>query len=257
MHNTAYYALKISSSNKEKNMTREVGSTTATSTTHSTEHHGSQHPIDTKALTHSNSPLNQARWPGTKLLGNMVGEIGSLAKLTGSIAVTGLMATVPYKLGVLNSPAAAALSMMPAAQRLITGFDTSISGLFSSETKEQYPFITNIVGKLPTYASYIPNVAAIGMMIGQVQPLLITLITPHVGDVVAGYIATGIPLITDWALTASPYVAYLPLIMAGVGSAICLWKCLQELEDGIHNMKTNFNDFCSSFSKNPDTLIHA
>ncbi|WP_298770173.1 hypothetical protein [uncultured Shewanella sp.] len=245
-------------------MTREVGSIPATSTTQSIEHHGSQSSSDTKALTHSNSPLNQARWPGTKLIGNVVGEVGSTTKLIGSIALTGLMATVPYKLGVLNSPAAAALSMMPAAQRFITGFDTSISGLFSSETKDQYPFITNIVGKLPTYASYIPNVAAIGMMIGQVQPLIMVVVNPllidlvgkELGGVIAGHITTGIPFVTDLALTASPYVAYLPLIMAGVGSAICLWKCLQELEDGIHNMKTNFNDFCGSFSKKPDTHIH-
>ena len=210
--------------------------------------------IDIKALTKPSSPLNQACWVGSgaKLMGNVAGNIGTTVKLASSVAITGLMATVPYKLGILTTPSAAALSMMPAAQNLLTGHDTSMSGLFSSETRDNYPFATNLLGKLPTYASYIPNVAAIGMMIGQVQPFLITLITPHVGEAVAGYIATGIPLVTDWALTASPYVAYLPLIMAGVGSCICLYKCLQELEIGTDNAKINFNLLWDAMTTKPD-----
>ncbi|WP_299010887.1 hypothetical protein [uncultured Shewanella sp.] len=220
-----------------------------------------QEKIETKTLTHANSPLNQACWAGTKLLGNVAGEVASTGKLALSIIATGALASVPYKLGILNPVSTAALSMIPTAQQWTTGFDTSISGIFSHETKKNNPLSTFLVGQLPTLLTKIPSVAAITMILNDYQGIIIPLLKPHIGDTVAGYITTTLPVVSEWALAASPYVAYLPLVMAGIGAGLCLWQCLQELETGMDKIVSNANEFSSALKGQTDqastAIIHA
>lgn len=183
--------------------------------------------------------LTNAAWSGVNLAMNVGGTALSVGKFAATTAATGLMLTVPYQLGAFASPATFIFSSIPTVQNVLMGYDTSLTSLFSEETKNNYPGLTNAIGKLPAYLTYVPSIVAVGVMLGTLQPILIPLITPHVGELVAGYIATGIPLVTNFAQQIAPYTSYAPILLASFSSSLCLYKGLHEIRESISGLMTS------------------